>query len=141
MEVRGKEKGQAMVETAVILSIVLLTILGLVDPVVRAVNVGMAFYYTFKAAREASIFIADGTHTCDQMARNAAFGPAGAPILMMVDTSDPTAWSLTISPCPNDPSWSPSSGVSVKATFTFVEKTIWWTGPWNGSVSHSDVFQ
>lgn len=142
MEMKRSQKGQSLVETGLILPIVLVVMLVVPDLVLLIFNHGLAFYYAFRAAREASMFIADGTHTCDQMARSAAFGSLGKPVFMMVDIDDSTKWSLDITPCPDDPSWSSSSGVDVKATLTFEEDVMGILhGPFHGSIFHIDTFQ
>lgn len=134
----NKQKGQAMVEFSLVLTLVLLILLGLIDPFFYGVNIAIAKIHSYQAAREASIFIADGTHSCSYMAQRVV----GTPILLMVDTNDPANWDLTVDPCLDDTSWSPSSAVPVKATFKWNnQKTIWWSGPWSGEMFTSNVFQ
>lgn len=135
-----KQRGQALVETGLIMPVVLVAILMLTDLAFFGINQGLGWYYSFKAAREASIFLQDGTKSCYQEARNAAFGGlGGAPALFMVGMPG-TSWEFTVEPCPDDSSWSPSSNVPVTATLRWHQKAVWW-GNWDGDVFATDVSQ
>jgi len=130
--VTRKEKGQGLTEFALVVPILLMFLLFAIDPSFKVVNIALGKYYTFQAAREASIFLADGTHSCDSWVRN----HVSEPTLLMG-----TAWTLAITPCPADPSWSQVSGSTVTATFDWTQNTVWWHGPWTGQMSTRDVFQ
>jgi hypothetical protein len=130
--VRTKEKGQGLTEFALVVPILLMLLLFAIDPFFKGVNIALGKYYTFQAAREASIFLADGTHSCDSWVRS----HVSEPVLLMG-----TAWTLTISPCPADSSWSQVSGSTVTATFAWTQSTVWWQGPWTGQMETLDVFQ
>lgn len=132
MVARRKEKGQGLVEFALIISLLVFLLLAGIDPFFKAVNISLAKYYTFQAAREASIFLADGNHSCDAWVR----AHMSDPTLLMG-----TSWTLTLSPCPTDPSWSQVSGSIVTATFNWEQRTLWWDGPWTGQMVTRDVFQ
>lgn len=130
--VRMKEKGQGLTEFALVLPILLMFLLFAIDPFFKGVNIALGKYYTFQAAREASIFLADGTHSCDSWVR----GHVSEPVLLMG-----TDWTLNVSPCPADSSWSQVSGSTVTATFAWTQSTVWWHGPWIGQMETLDVFQ
>ena len=136
-----KEKGQSLVEFSIILPLALMLLLSLIDPAIAIANHLIGKYVAFKAAREASIFIADGSDTCLQEAREAAFGFFGVPPLIMVDLNDPSAWSLEITPCPDDPFWSPTSQVDLVATLTWNQGKIFAYDFSNQSIGMEDVFQ
>jgi hypothetical protein len=127
-----KQKGQGLTEFALVLPILLVVLLFAIDPFFKGVNIALAKYYTFQAAREASIFLADGTHSCDSWVRS----HVSQPTLVMG-----TAWSLNLSPCPTDPSWSQVSGSTITATFAWTQSTVWWPGPWTGQMVTKDVYQ
>jgi len=132
MVARRKDKGQGLVEFALIAPVLVLILLLAIDPFFKAVNIALAKYYTFQAAREASIFLADGNHSCDSWVRS----HVSEPTLLMG-----TGWTLAISPCPTDSSWSQVSGSTVTATFNWEQSTVWWHGPWTGQMVTRDVFQ
>jgi len=129
-----RSRGQSLVETTLVLPIIIMVLLFSIDPFLFAVNLALGKYYTFQAAREASIYMADGTHTCQQMA-NRVVG-AGPPFLM-VDTG---GWSMTVTPCPNDTGWTTPTGQFVTATIIFHQKRVFWISP-TGTVISQDIFQ
>ena len=120
-----KSFGQALTEFALVVPIFLMIVLFLLDPAIATFNHAIAKYVTFKAAREASIFLAGSAgDTCYQEAIEAAYGNFGVPPLLMVDLNDSSAWNMQIDPCPDDPSWSPTSGSFVTATLTWNQDRI-----------------
>lgn len=136
--VTKKQKGQSFVEFSLILPLALILLLLFLDPAIALANNMIGSYVAFKAAREASIFIADGTDTCYQEATEAAFGSFSAPPLIMVDAAN---WSLEVDPCPDDPSWSPSSQTIVTATLKWDQDRIFAWNFYDQSIKVQDVFQ
>lgn len=135
---RKSESGQAMVEFAYVFIYMMLIILLLIDPIIAVYNHAVGFYTVFKATRQASIFIADGSNTCRLEAESKAYLMPGGPPLIRVDSSN---WNLDITPCPNDTSWSPSSGADVVATLSWDQDRIFAFDFHGRSISFHDVFQ
>lgn len=130
------QRGQAMVEFALMFILFLVILLGPWDPVFFAANIAVSRQYAFMAAREAAVYKVDNIHTCQQMAQRVV---GSAPDLFL-----PASWSLTVTPCPADiTNWTPPTGQPVTATFTFVQKTVFWniSGGWTRSVSATDYFR
>lgn len=135
------QKGQGLVEFALVITVLLLAALGIMDFVFRFANQELAQYYSFQAAREASIYLNTGSYSCDSWVRS----HIPQPILLLVDDGD---WTLTLTGCPTDPSWSQNSGWPVSATVTWHQRTVWWSESGaigtvlaNGSVTMHDVYQ
>jgi hypothetical protein len=139
--VEKSQKGQGLVEFALVITLLILAALGGLDFAIRFANQELAQHYAFQAARQASIYLNDGTHSCDTFVRN----HMSDPILFLVDTGD---WQLTLTNCPTDPSWSQISGSPVSATITWQQKTVWWPqdsgigqAVANGTVVMHDIYQ
>ncbi len=133
---KKKQKGQAIVETALVLPLFLLLILGALDPFLFGMNNAMAKVYTYQASREATIWIAGDTQTCYDRSH-----------AILMDGEDPglvqvSSWTFAIYPCPNDPYWTTPTGDMVLATFSFDYTPFFWpTADWHGSVSTQAIFQ
>ena len=87
-EADPKQKGQSLVEFALVIVFYMLIITGIVDIAPLLGNLYVAQQMAHRGARAASIYLADGTHSCYQDAVNAI----GNPILMSATwTSDISA--------------------------------------------------
>ena len=139
---KGKtEKGQGLVEFALVIAILIVTFLNVIDFVFRFANEEQSRYYAFQAAREASMYLNTGGYSCDSWVRS----HTPTPILWMVGEGD---WTLTLTGCPADPSWSQVSGTPVSATIAWHQDTVWWPESGEigaalaqGSVTVEDTFQ
>lgn len=137
MKKQYRSKGQALVEFSLVFSLLVMIILFFIDPCLYLFNLHTAEQYASMAAREASVYKADGTHTCKQMVNNVI--GLGPPFIMV----DPGNWSLTVAPCSNDPSWTTPTGTYVVATMTFHQEQVFsqWLLPETAKVILQDIFQ
>lgn len=125
-------KGQALVETSLILPIFMLVILGVLDPFFFALDAAVAKSWSFLAAREASIHEAGGGVTCAMRVSN-------APMDTMIRAENVV---MTVTPCPNDPTWVTPTGSQVTARITFDYPTLFWAGAtWHGAAETRNIFQ
>jgi len=142
--VRKSEKGQGLVEFALVISLLVMLAVGGLDFAFKYSNMQAAQDYAHQAARQASIYLNSGGYSCDSWVRS----HMSQPVLLGVD---PGGWTLTLTGCPTDPSWSQVSGSPVTATLTWHQDLVWWseTGDWgwlgrtlaNGSVTMKDFYQ
>lgn len=140
--VEKAQKGQALVEFGLVLTILMLVAVGGLDFAFRLQNTQLAQHYAFQAAREASIYLNDGSQSCDAFVRSHISQPS----FILVEAGD---WTLTLNGCPDDPSWSQVSGTTVTATITWTQDTVWWQedtpyiGYWltHGEAVQKDIFQ
>jgi len=131
-----KQKGQAIVETAIMLPIILVLILGAIDPFLFGMNNAMAKVYTYQGAHEATIWIAGDNQTCYERS-HAILSDGVDPGLVQV-----SSWTFAIYPCPNDPYWTTPTGSEVLSTFEFDFTPFFWpTADWHGGVSTRGIFQ
>lgn len=136
---RKKDKGQGLIEFALVILLLMVAALSGIDILFRYANQTLGQYYAYQAAREASIYLNYGTVSCDAWVRS----HMSEPILIMGDT-----WSLTLTGCSTDSSWSQVSGSPVSATFTWHQQMVWYSEAGfpgnllaNGTVVMHDVFQ
>lgn len=125
-------RGQALVETSLVLPIFLMVVLAVLDPFFFSLNLAVGKAWTFLAAREASVHVAGGGVTC-------AMRVSATPIDTMTRAESVTP---TVTPCPNDPLWNPPTGSQVLAKLEFDYPTIFYFGTtWHGVVETRNIFQ
>jgi hypothetical protein len=132
---RFKQKGQALTEFALVITLLLTMVLLATDPFLYAANLAVAKLQSFYASREASIYMAHGTpNNC--LAK--ITGILGTPMLFNISSSSLFFDSYPnpnggppIENCNGDPDWAPPTGIPVTATFSFVMNTLFWGGTWD----------
>ena len=118
-----RNRGQGLVEFALVIPLVLLMILAMVDIGPFVFDYFVAKDISAKAARAASIYRPDGYRTCLSDAVNAA---GTQPMLMRA------TWALSMSAeCDANPLSTVPRRTPVTATVNVVYHPIWWgQGPW-----------
>lgn len=121
--VRENEQGQGLLEFALVLPLLLFLVIGLVELGIMGWNYAASRIIVGQAVDEATAFKADGTHTCYQNVMDRAFGAFSGPYLLNVA---PENWTLEVLPCPDDPSWSPSTDQEITATLDWKQDGIFY---------------
>lgn len=132
-----RTRGQNLIEFSLTIPILLMIIILALDPFFFAFNLAIAKYYSFYAARAASIYLFDGSNNCLEEAEEAA-DIGGAPQIFNLVSG---TWGLNMSANCNADALPTPVGEVVTATITFQMSTIWWGGTWTGTMATSNVFQ
>lgn len=128
------EKGQALVETALVMILICFALLMALDPFILGLDTAMAKIYTYQAAREATVWMTGDSHTCYARAHGVVDGDPMLPYT--------TNWSLSVYPCPNDYQWNVPSHEQVVARMEFDYVPIFFPGgPWHMEVETVGIFQ
>ena len=126
-----RQRGQGLIEFALVISLILLVILAMVDIGPFVFDYFMAKDISAKAARAASIYTPDGYRTCLMDASRAA---GSQPMLMRA------TWILTVSDeCDNNPLSTIPKRTPITATVSITYwPSFWGQGPWEVNASTID---
>jgi len=128
-----RNNGQALVETALVLPILLILIIAVLDPFLFMVNNGIARLYASRYVHEASVWMPGDVASCHQrwtIQMPADYGMVGA-----------VGISATVTPCSSDLNWTPTPGDIVTAKITFTYDPLWYPNSWHGEVTALETTQ
>ena len=125
-----KQRGQSLVETALVLPILLLILVGSTDVFLGAADVAIAKHLSARAARGAALStMPDGVTSCQARVDSLLTGE----YFLLAD------WSYTVTNCPTDTKVGILRGSSVTVTITLVYHPSFLPGdPWNFVVVTTD---
>lgn len=135
---RKSEKGQSLVEFGLTLPIFLLLILSTIDPFLFAVDLAISKYYSFYGAREASLFLVDGTNSCKGTVESVI---NSLPPMFMVSNWTTNIVDEGTLDCTYDTDKNVPRGEQVTVTIQFDYQAIWWIGTWSGEMSTTNIYQ
>lgn len=114
-----RQRGQGMVEFALILIVLIIIVAGMIDVAPLMANWFVAKSLSAKGARAAAVYYPDGSRTC----YNDVMNSLGSPIFIHA------SWSVEIDPdCTNSPASVNPSGLPMYVTVSVNYEPLFWGG-------------